>query len=276
MNTLVRCAEYQWYVQDDGPSDAPPLLLLHGFTGRVEFWDEVVAELAGRFHCVRIDLPGHGRTIAPPDPSAFTMPHVADALCGLLDHLQIARTHVWGYSLGGRLALHFAAAHPDRLHCLILESASPGIDDPSERAMRRADDERLAQQIECGGVPAFVEDWMRQPLFASQAPLPNEKQSRARNWRSGHTAAGLAAALRGLGVGAQEPLSATLPQLRIPTLILVGRHDAKFRAIGSTMVSHLPHASLHIVPEAGHAPHWEQPAHTAKIVAAFLSTGGGH
>jgi len=271
MMATVELQGYVWYVREDGDAALPPLFLLHGFTGCVEFWDDVVNGLCGSFRCLRVDLPGHGRTRAPDRTRAYAMEQVAPALVTLLDHLRIKRTHLWGYSMGGRLALYLAVSFPQRVDHLILESASPGISDAVERDQRRDADERLAAEIERDGVPTFAENWMSQPLFATQARLPEPRRQQARRSRLIHTAAGLASSLRGMGAGVQPPLAAALPTLTCPTLILTGEHDAKFHAIGAAMAQSIPKAACHIIADCGHAPHWEQPDACVSVAGPFLN-----
>jgi 2-succinyl-6-hydroxy-2,4-cyclohexadiene-1-carboxylate synthase len=271
MMATIELQGYVWHLREDGDPALPPLLLLHGFTGCVEFWDDVVHGLCGSFRCIRVDLPGHGRTRAPDDTQAYAMEQVAPALVTLLDHLQIKRTHLWGYSMGGRLALYLAVSFPECVDRLIIESASPGISNAVERDQRRDADERLAAEIERDGVPAFVDRWMSQPLFATQTRLPLSCRAQARRWRLLHTAAGLAHSLRGMGAGVQPPLTDALPTLTCPTLILTGEHDAKFHAIGAAMAQSVPTATCRIIADCGHAPHWEQPDACVSVARPFLN-----
>lgn len=70
-----------------------------------------------------------------------------------------------GYSMGGRVALHAALAHPDQVQRLVLVGATAGLDDPDEREARRTADERLADHIEVVGVQTFIDEWLENPLF---------------------------------------------------------------------------------------------------------------
>ncbi|MEW5702832.1 MAG: 2-succinyl-6-hydroxy-2,4-cyclohexadiene-1-carboxylate synthase [Candidatus Zixiibacteriota bacterium] len=261
---------YDWHVREDGDPTRPTILLLHGFTGCVEMWDDIVSGLAGSFHCLRVDLPGHGRTGIRDARETHTMPRVACDLIDLLDERGILKTSLWGYSMGGRLALLLAVTYPRRWDHVILESASPGIDDPVAREQRQCDDEALACEIVRIGVPEFIERWLAQPMFANQQTLPESRRELARRLRRMHTASGLASALRGLGVGAQSPLTNSLPALRSPVLILTGEQDAKFRAIGTAMTATIPRARMEIISGCGHAPHWENPTACLSAAIPFL------
>ena len=171
-----------------------------------------------------------------------------------------------GYSMGGRLALHVAVHHPEAVRRLVLIGATPGIEDGVERAQRRASDEELAQAIERDGVDAFLARWLANPLFATLPP-----EAAALDSRRGNTVAGLAASLRLMGTGAQDPLWDHLPDLRCDALLLAGEADEKFTAIAHRMAAQWGgRAKVEIVEGAGHAVHLERPDDVAARIATFL------
>ena len=248
----------------------PALLLLHGFTGSAATWAPFLAPLAGRHDVVAVDLLGHGASDRPPDPARHAAARVADDLAALLDALGVARAAVLGYSMGGRLALHFALAHPDRVSALVLESASAGIADDDERRERADADARLADDLERDGTAAFVARWERLPLWASQASLPAATRERLRAQRLANDAAALAASLRGAGAGITPPAHGRLASLRTPTLLVAGALDAKYARLARELSAAIPDARAVVVPEAGHAVHLERPAELEREVLAFL------
>lgn len=250
--------------------DGPPLLLLHGFTGSAATWEPLLPALQARFHTVAPDLIGHGRSDAPADPARYAMDRCVADLVALLDALDIARAAVLGYSMGGRTALHLALAAPERVSALVLEGASPGIADPAERAARVASDAALADRIEREGLHAFVDAWERLPLFASQQRLPEETRARLRAQRLSHTPRGLANSLRGMGAGAMPPVHDRLSEIAVPVLLIAGELDGKYVEISRAMAGTLPQARITIIPDAGHAPHLEQPEAFTQAVLRFL------
>lgn len=247
-----------------------PVVLLHGFTGCAANWSAHSAVFAQRFRVIAVDLPGHGAAEAPADPARYRMERCVDDLRALFDALALERVNLLGYSMGGRVALHFAAAHPGRLEKLVLESASPGLADAAERAARVQSDEALARFIEENGVEAFVKRWEALPLFASQWRLPEAARAALRAQRLRGDPRGLANSLRGLGTGVQSPLWERLPTLTTPTLLIAGELDAKFAEIARAMAERLPAARLELVADAGHSVHLEQPAAFNKSVVDFL------
>ncbi|WP_052888921.1 2-succinyl-6-hydroxy-2,4-cyclohexadiene-1-carboxylate synthase [Thermogemmatispora carboxidivorans] len=251
----------------------PTLVLLHGFTGSALSWGALLEEFAGAgFKVIAFDLHGHGLSEAPATPERYSMEHCQADLLAALRQLGIAPREaiLLGYSLGGRIALY--CAFSGFFRALILESASPGIADPQERAARQRQDEELAASIEREGVAAFVARWERLPLFASQQRLPEGQRAALRAQRLANRQQGLAGSLRGLGTGVQPPLHGRLPELKLPVLLICGALDEKFCSIGKEMVRLLPKATLAIVPEAGHTVHLEQPARFTELVLSFCST----
>jgi 2-succinyl-6-hydroxy-2,4-cyclohexadiene-1-carboxylate synthase len=258
---------------DEGAGSAPPVVLLHGFTGSKDSWRTLRRELRRRYRVVAIDLPGHGGTPAARDPHADTLWRSAELVVQALDSVAVARFSLIGYSMGGRLALAIAMAHPERVERLLLESASPGLARAEERAHRRRADEALARRLEREGLAAFVRSWEGMPLLATLTRLPDAARADLRRQRLACSPRGLAACLRALGTGRQPWLGGRLGELSLPVTIVVGDRDDKFRAIGAWMRARLPAARLETVPAAGHVPHLERSQRFGAIAAQFLSSG---
>ncbi|MBX3012198.1 MAG: 2-succinyl-6-hydroxy-2,4-cyclohexadiene-1-carboxylate synthase [Caldilineaceae bacterium] len=258
--------------------DAPPtsgqaastLVLLHGFTGSSESWADHLPLFATAYRTIAIDLLGHGQTDAPAEPARYSMAASADDLMAILTLVAPGPIHLLGYSMGGRLALYLALTYPERIRSLILESASPGLADPVAQQERIRGDEALATAIETQGMAAFVERWEALPLFATQRALPVTIQQRLHDQRLCNQPQGLANSLRGMGTGVQPSLWSQLATAPMPTLLLAGALDLKFKAIATQMAQRLPHATVAIVPEAGHTLHLEQPQAFQAQVLRFL------
>ena len=226
------------------------------------------------YSIVAIDFLGHGDSDSPADPERYTTARWVDDLAAIMDTLGIGNAAVLGYSMGGRAALRFALARPERVRALVLESAAPGIEDGAERSARVASDEALADDIERDGIEPFVDRWQAIPLFASQASLPEATRTRLREQRLRNVPRGLANSLRGMGAGRDAPVFDRLGELRMPALIIAGGLDAKYRALAQRMAAGIAagaDAALAIVPEAGHAVHLERPDVFRQTVVDFLS-----
>jgi 2-succinyl-6-hydroxy-2,4-cyclohexadiene-1-carboxylate synthase len=248
----------------------PALVMLHGFTGSAAGWGRHLDTFAAfGLRVIALDLLGHGQSDAPDDPQRYTIEHCQQDILAALQELGVSkgRAILLGYSMGGRIALY--AAFSRFFRALILESASPGLEDPFERERRRISDETLAASIEREGVQAFIERWEKLPLFASQKTLPLECRETLRRQRLQNRATGLAQSLRGVGLGVQPSLYARLPTLQIPVLLIAGELDTKFTAITRHMAQALPQAQVRIIPGAGHTVHLEQPEEFVSLVGDF-------
>jgi 2-succinyl-6-hydroxy-2,4-cyclohexadiene-1-carboxylate synthase len=226
------------------------VVLLHGFGGTRHAWDGVSERLdRERYLPLALDLPGHGDAAGVEGPVTF-----ARTVASVLERSPTDFT-LAGYSLGGRVALHVALAAPKRVRRLVLVACTPGIEDPAERAARRAADEVLAEQLEHGPYEEFIERWRTQQLFAADPPevgeLARAEQHRNRPER-------LAVVLRGLGTGEMAPLWDRLGELQMPVTVVVGERDGKFQSIATRMLALLARGELRVV-SGGHVLPLESP-----------------
>lgn len=254
------------HVEIAGPARAEGrrIVLAHGFTQNSRCWgafgDRLVDALADGaaddHEVVAVDLPGHGATPSGHDD--------ADLVAAGRLLLAAGGSAIYvGYSMGGRVALHAALADPAAVEGLVLIGATAGIDDPDERASRRAADEALADRLLAEGVDAFLDRWLANPLFAGL-----DERAAARSARLTNRPEGLAASLRRCGTGTQEPLWDRLGELGCPVLVVAGTDDAKFTRLGHRLVDSLPDARF-VAVDGTHAVHLEQPETTATLIAHF-------
>lgn len=240
----------------------PRLVLVHGFAQTRDCWGPVGAALAADHEVCRIDAPGHGGS------STF---HAGLRTGARLIADQGGTATYLGYSMGGRFLLHLALANPELVRGLVLLGATAGIDDPAERAARKANDEALADRLEREGLEPFLDAWLAQPLFAGLGPAARFREVRVRD----NTVEGLAESLRQAGTGSQEPLWDRLGRIEAPTLVLAGELDERFTAAGRRMAEAIgANARFEAVPGAGHAAHLEQPDAFLAVVVPWLAEHG--
>ena len=135
-----------------------PVLCLHGFLGTHKDWPA---------HLPAVDLPGHGKTTVTSDDD-----YTLDTICQSLNELIKKPLHLIGYSMGGRIALHFALTYPEKVSKLTLISTSPGIEDPKERQARWALDQKRAKEM-LKDYPKFLDKWYSQSIFTGITSQPN-------------------------------------------------------------------------------------------------------
>lgn len=246
------------------------IVFLHGFSGSAEDWKPFFSKLNEDYMAFAIDLPGHGSSSSPDDPSFYTHESMIGQLKAIFDKVGITRPVLAGYSMGGRLALCFAKQHPKNVKALILESSSAGIQEEKERQIRLKTDTELAQSILEDDLDAFVTNWANLPLFASQKLLPLEMRNAWRERKLMNNKTGLANSLLGFSTGKMPNMWIELPNLFMPVLLMSGSLDAKFKALNSEMKQRLPHCIHEIVPQAGHNIHLEKPEVFINLVNGFL------
>jgi 2-succinyl-6-hydroxy-2,4-cyclohexadiene-1-carboxylate synthase len=234
----------------------PLFVWLHGFTQSKNSAHQFRSILTGTYEVLTIDLPGHGENAT----TTASLEETADLLAETLPEEPFI---LGGYSFGGRVALHFALRHPERLRHLVVLSATPGIADEGERTARRQRDEELARRIERIGTDAFLSEWLDQPLFRT---LPHDE--RERSARSSD-ATGLAESLRLAGTGTQKDLTDALRSLGVATSILAGANDAKFVGEAARLRESIPNSLATHVDNAGHAAHLEQPQRVAELLSVL-------
>ncbi|HET9094073.1 MAG TPA: 2-succinyl-6-hydroxy-2,4-cyclohexadiene-1-carboxylate synthase [Solirubrobacteraceae bacterium] len=229
--------------------DPPALILLHGFTNSGASWAPVISGLGERYRAIAPDIRGHAS-------AGRIRPITLEAVVADVAALTEGPFALAGYSQGGRIALHVALAHPERVTRLVLLSASPGLAEADERERRRLSDARLAAEMEGQTIEEFASRWAETTVLAD---LPRELAAGAHADRLRSTPQDLAAALRGLGTGSLPSAWERLPELRMPVSLIVGERDAKFTALAHEMARRIPQARVTVVPGAGHAVHLERP-----------------
>jgi 2-succinyl-6-hydroxy-2,4-cyclohexadiene-1-carboxylate synthase len=248
-----------------------PVVLLHGFTGSTRAMTCVAEGLSDTYRTLSIDLVGHGRSAVPDDVEAYSMTACVAQLTAVLEELDVRAAHWIGYSMGGRVALSFCVAHPERMKSALLIGTSAGVRDLEVRAARILDDEALAERIERDGVEAFVDYWTSQAFLVDERRLGARGVAEAREMRLANSTQGLAGSLRGMGAGAQPPIHDALGDLRAPVCLAVGEEDLKFSAIAAELSQKLPNPRVEFVPEAGHAAHTDNPTAFLELARRFLA-----
>lgn len=224
---------------------------LHGFTGSPASF----AELAPGEPAPA--LLGHGAPVA-----AATFDDEVDRVAALV----APGAHLIGYSMGARVALGVLARHPGRVARATLIGCHPGLADPRARRERAGDDARWIALLSRSGVEAFVDAWDERPLWATQRAVAPRALARQRAIRLSHTADGLAAALRVLGLAAMPDCAPALPGIDVPVLLVTGALDGKFTAVARDLARALPRAEHAVIDGCGHNPILERPDELRRLI----------
>jgi 2-succinyl-6-hydroxy-2,4-cyclohexadiene-1-carboxylate synthase len=226
---------------------------LHGFTQTRDSAHRFRSSLTGTYEVLTLDLPGHGENAS----ISASLDGTADLLADVLPAEPFV---LGGYSMGARVALHFALRHRERLTHLVVLSATAGIRDEAQRHSRRDQDNVLADRIDLIGAEAFLDEWLARPMFASLPRDPRERAARSSD------SMGLSDSLRRAGTGTQAWLGDALASLDVPTLVVAGAKDTKFVGEARFLHETLPNAATASVADAGHAAHLERPDAFAQLL----------
>ncbi|SFI46360.1 alpha/beta fold hydrolase [Albimonas pacifica] len=259
------------HVDLHGPREetqAPPLLLIHGFMASRAQWHGNVERLSRRRRVAVVELLGHGRAHAPADPEAYTIPRYVETLEALRERLGVRRWHVCGQSLGAGISVAYVLAKPGAAIAQAFTNSGAVMTRPDDAAKVR-ERRATAAQIRAGGRAKLPEARVhparatRYPpetkarLMADAALLDPEAMARAMEI----TVAGTAAMHR-------------LHELRLPTLLINGRWEKRFQAHLPALRAGIPHLEV-VDLEGGHSINAEQPEGFDNALEAFLDRHPG-
>jgi pimeloyl-ACP methyl ester carboxylesterase len=235
----------------------PPLVLIHGFGLDRGIWRDMAENYLADYRVTLPDVRGHGESDAPED--VYPMALLADDLAGLLDHLEIEQAVVCGHSMGGYIALAFAAQHPERLAGLGLITSRAEADSAEKKEGRL----RLAETVREQGASALAE------TLASRLSHDPAVVKAAYDMIAATPPAGIIGAA--LGMAERPDQTAMLDRLDVPTLVVAGEED---QIVPLAYARHLAEAlakgTLVEIPGAGHMPMLERPQFLAKALVDFL------
>jgi pimeloyl-ACP methyl ester carboxylesterase len=251
-------------VREDGPANAPPIVLLHGFDASLRWWQPSVPALARSHRVVRIDLLGHGGSAKPRD--GYSMSEQARLVNGVMRILGVRRAIVAGHSMGAAVAIALAESDPPLVAGLVVvdEPARPGQDimpltaklafyplvGPALR--RLATDALLYDAFKVAFAPGFhYPGWV--------------VQDNRRMTYSSYEGSGKG---EGAYVKAQS-LDRRLAALRRPVLVVFGTRERIARPGAWRAYRAVPGVQIRLIPGAGHSPMFEKPGPTTRAILAF-------
>ncbi|WFU16780.1 alpha/beta fold hydrolase [Bradyrhizobium sp. CB3481] len=231
----------------------PPLLLTHGYSSTSGMWQGQIEALSKHYKLVLWDMRGHGQSGYPEDTAAYSEALTVADMAALLDAVGAETAIVGGLSLGGYMSLAFYRVHPERVRALLIIDTGPGFkkEDAREVWNKRAHD--TADRFEREGLDVL------------------KSGSRERSTVTHRNASGLARAARGMLTQRDARVIESLPDIKVPSLIVVGADDTPFLAASDYMATKIPGAQKVVIPSAGHAVNIDQPQAFIDAVLPFLA-----
>lgn len=244
----------------------PPVLLVHGFPLDHTMWSAQIAALTPRHRVLAPDLRGFGGSVVT--EGTVTMPQFADDLAALLDALDITeRVTYVGFSMGGYIAWPFVQRHARRLNGLVLCDTRAVGDTPEGAEGRLA----MADRVEAEGAKVAADAMLPKLLAPGRAERDPQLAATLRATMLATDPRGIAAAQRGMAQRADA--TPKLRDLNLPTLVIVGEHDAiakrdEMRALAKA----IPRSRFVEVPGAGHTAPMEEPDAVNVALLSFVES----
>jgi pimeloyl-ACP methyl ester carboxylesterase len=257
-------------VLEAGRESAPALVLIHGFLESRRTWDDLIEDLAERFHVIAPDLPGFGESEKPnPARYAYGIESHAEAIADLIAAFGVGRASVVGHGMGGAIAMTLAATHPELVQRLVLEDPLAYMVPPSFRA-------RVALAPIVGGLifkqlwgRSLFRSYFREELVRPGADVPLERIDWHYDCFNSPTSRESAYAVM-RAVLDTRPVVARISRITAETLVIWGRDDKLYPAANAgRLARELPHAKLEIM-DTGHSPHQEKPRELLALLVEFL------
>ncbi len=255
-----------------------PIVFVHEFAGDYRSWEPQLSFFSRNHRCVTFSARGYPPSDVPADPRAYGQDQACGDVVAVMDHLDIARAHVVGHSMGAYTALHVGLRHPER--CLSLAAIGCGWgSDPNDRA---------AAIKTCEDAADMFATWPMVEAAASYARAPMRRTFEAKDPRgfaafermlAEHSGMGSAMTMRNLQ--AKRPtlweMEAALKALRLPLLVMVGDEDFPCLDGSLFLKRTVETAGLLVLPRAGHTLPSEEPAAVnAALAALFADVEAGH
>ena len=244
---------------DEGPRNAPALVLINSLGTDFRIWDDVAWSLTGRYRVVRSDKRGHGLSEIRTGPT--TMVDFATDLAALLDRLQIGRAHVVGVSIGGLIAQELYRVRQDLVASLILSDTAHRIGTLESWNAR-------ISKVEVGGIEAIADGIMQ--VWFSRSYQAKCLEAVA-GWRAMLTRTPLDGYLMACRAIRDADLTEHAKKIKVPTLCVVGDEDGSTPvALVRELSSLVPGARFDVVVGAGHLPCIEKPDVLCGLIDAHV------
>jgi len=233
--------------------EGPVILLSHGYSATSQMWRGQIEPLSKKNKLVLWDMRGHGQSDYPEDQSLYSEEATVADMLALLDQLGAKTAIVGGLSLGGYMSLAFHASHPERVRALLIIDTGPGYKNDKAREGWNQTSLRTAERYEREGLGL----------------LGNASAERATAQH--RDAKGLARAGRGMLTQKNARVIESLPNIKVPSIVVVGANDTPFLAASDYMTAKIPGCEKAVIADAGHAANIDQPQAFNAAIVSFIA-----
>ncbi|MGH2568696.1 MAG: alpha/beta fold hydrolase [Bacteroidota bacterium] len=259
----IKLNDVQINYVERGMPQGLPAVFIHGFPFSHSMWEPQMLALPSEIRAIAYDVRGHGESDVA--DGIYSIELFVDDLMALLDHLVLQQAVLCGLSMGGYIALRAIERHPDRVKGLILCDTQSAADSNEGKVKRSAS----IKAVKTNGVKAFAEGFVK-AVFAAQTFEKNPAAVETiRAMIEANSPLGITGTL--LALAARTDTSATLANIKVPTLILVGEHDAITPVAASqSMHEKIAGSKMQVIPNAAHMSNLENPSDFNAALLKFL------
>jgi 2-succinyl-6-hydroxy-2,4-cyclohexadiene-1-carboxylate synthase len=255
----VNIGSVRYHVEKHGShTDTKPIVLLHGFSGSGESFEHLFEKLSKITTIYAVDLIGHGKTESPDEKKLYRIENQLEQIDSLIIQLGLKTPILWGYSMGGRLALNYVIKFPFNISGLILESTNNGIENEADRDERARKDAVLSSEI-LNDYTSFLEKWNRLPLFKSPNGTTKIHFDKFAQVQKSQNPLGLAQSISEFSPANIPYISDELKHISQPVLILTGENDIGYTKLWIDLTKLIKNANHIIIQKAGHRVHLDNP-----------------
>ncbi|MEW6735038.1 MAG: alpha/beta hydrolase [Acidobacteriota bacterium] len=242
-----------------------PLVFIHGHPFNRSMWREQISTFSQRYRVIVPDLRGYGESEVVAEKTMLE--DFAQDIAAILDSLKVSKIILAGLSLGGQIVLEFYHLFPQRVHALILADTFAQLDSDEKRQERY----KIAERILKEGMNEYAKELLPKMLAAKTIQEQPEVAEYLLNMMRTAPAKGAAAALRGRAE--RQDYTPLLPQIAVPTLIVVGSED-QFTPVSDAefMRARIPNSRVAVIEATGHMPNLEKPAVFNNILNEFIKS----
>ena len=250
MTDTVRVNGVDLAVERHGTRTGAPLVMVHGWSGSRGGWATVLDGLTASHEVITYDHRGHGGSSKSGREEGYTIDQLVDDFLAVTDELGLQSFHLLGHSLGGLVSMRYALERPERVRSLLLVDTGAT---PSSGAQEWMD--TLVEVVRTQGLDAYYD------MVLPYVGAPGPEGERARDMFRADLDSLDPAAFTSLALELTryEPILDRLPELRIPTTVVVGENDAGLRPAADELVAAIGGAVLDVIGGAGHSPHVDDP-----------------
>ncbi len=247
-----------------GTEGKPVVVLVHGFPADGAMWREIVPLLAADFQVLVPDLPGVGNSSFQGEE--ISIEELADSIAALIDHLQIRKSVIAGHSMGGYIALAFAARYPEKLNGLSLIHSTAKADDNEKKNGRR----KSIELIRKGGREAFIEASVP-PLFADAFQKAHPEVMKVQQIQAMQVNSETLIAFYNAMINRPDRLD-VLVHTAFPVQWIIGAQDGLIpprKVLQQTILANVNFVMIY--PNSGHMSMLEEPQQLAHDIVSFLT-----